>query len=348
MLKTLILLAVFLLLVPFLLGLLITRFTEMEKNNVMFNLVAGYILALGLFEVLALPMIYGRKSLSLLISFYGGILLAGAVFSLIINCKRVYQASLDTISEVKRFPLAVWGEIILIFCQVLIYKRYQYTNTDDAFYVASAATSLSTDTIFQYNPYTGELYKNLPSRYVLSPFHAFIAVVSKAVCNHPAIIAHSVFMIWFLLVAYMVYALIGRNLFHGDKEKTGYFLILFTMLTIFSGYSERTSGLFLLIRLWQGKAFLAGILLPLILYLFLRLFREEEVRACLPEWILLVFLMSACCMVSSMGVMLGAVMTGILGLLLALKKRRFSLLVLAFLCCIPNIFCAGAYLWIRR
>ena len=59
----------------------------------------------------------------------------------------------------------------------------------------------------------------------------------------------------------MVYALIGRNLFHGDKEKTGYFLILVTMLTIFSGYSERTSGLFLLIRLWQGKAFLAGILL---------------------------------------------------------------------------------------
>ena len=48
MLKTLILLAVFLLFVPFLLGLLITRFTEREKNNVMFNLVAGYIFALGL------------------------------------------------------------------------------------------------------------------------------------------------------------------------------------------------------------------------------------------------------------------------------------------------------------
>ncbi len=74
----------------------------------------------------------------------------------------------------------------------------------------------------------------------------------------------------------MVYALIGRNLFHGDKEKTGYFLILVTMLTIFSGYSERTSGLFLLIRLWQGKAFLAGILLPLTLYLFLRLFCRGE------------------------------------------------------------------------
>ena len=82
MLKTLILLAVFLLFVPFLLGLLITRFTEREKNNVMFNLVAGYIFALGLFELLALPLIYGRQSLSLLTKLYGGILFAGAALSL--------------------------------------------------------------------------------------------------------------------------------------------------------------------------------------------------------------------------------------------------------------------------
>lgn len=347
MLKTLILLAVFLLFVPFLLGLLITRFTEREKNNVMFNLVAGYIFALGLFELLALPLIYGRQSLSLLTKLYGGILFAGAALSLIFNYKRLYQVFLDTVSEVKGFTLAIWGELVLIFCQVLIYKRCQYTNTDDAFYVASAVTSLSTDTIFQYNPYTGELYKNLPSRYVLSPFHAFIAVVSKAVCNHPAIIAHSVFMIWFLLVAYMVYALIGRNLFHGDKEKTGYFLILVTMLTIFSGYSERTSGLFLLIRLWQGKAVLAGILLPLTLYLFLRLFCRGEEKGAWIEWCLLGFLMCACCMVSSMGVILGAVMTGILGILLALKKKRFLCLIPAVLCCVPNLICAGAYLFIR-
>lgn len=150
MLKTLILLAVFLLFVPFLLGLLITRFTDREKNNVMFNLVAGYIFALGLFELLALPLIYGRQSLSLLMKLYGGILFAGAALSLIFNYKRLYQVFLDTVSDVKGFTLAIWGELVFIFCQVLIYKRYQYTNTDDAFYVASAVTSLSTDTIFQY------------------------------------------------------------------------------------------------------------------------------------------------------------------------------------------------------
>lgn len=347
MIKSLILLAVFMLLLPFLLGLLYTRFAGEEKNNLLFNLVTGYILALGVFEVLALPMIAARQSLSLLTNIYGGILMVLAAVSLCLNYKRICQVALETVAAVKGFTLAIWAELALIFCQLLVYVRYQYTNTDDAFYVASAVTSLATDTIFQYNPYTGELYKNLPSRYVLSPFHGFIAVVSKAVDNHPAIIAHSVFMILFLLIAYMVYALIGEVLFGGDKERTGYFLIIVTLLVMFSGYSERTSGLFLLIRLWQGKAVLAGILLPLILYLFLRMFYREEKSMALAEWILLFFLMSACCLVSSMGIMLGAIMTGILGILLAFYKRRFRDLVWAFLCCLPNMICAGAYLLIR-
>ncbi|MCM1257795.1 MAG: DUF6077 domain-containing protein [Roseburia sp.] len=347
MIKSLILLAVFMLLLPFLLGLLFTRFVEEEKNNPLFNLVAGYIFAMGVFEVIALPLIAGRQSLSLLIKLYGGVLVIFAALSLVFNYKRIFQVVLETVTAVRNFTLAIWAELVLIFCQLLIYVRYHYTNTDDAFYVASATTALFTDTIFQYNPYTGELYKNLPSRYVLSPFYSFIAVVSKAVDNHPAIIAHSVFMILFLMIAYMVYALIGKALFAGDIEKTGYFLILVTFLTMFSGYSERTSGLFLLIRLWQGKAVLAGIFLPLILYLFLRLFFPDGDKAHVTEWILLLFLMSACCLVSSMGIMLGAIMTGILGILLAVKKRRFRNLICAFLCCAPNIFCAGAYLLIR-
>lgn len=347
MIKSLILLAVFLLLIPILAGLLFTRFTEKENNDPLYNLVAGSVFSMGLFEAIALPMIAGRQSLSLLIKIYGGILMGAAAVSLCLNYKRICQMVLETVTAVKSFTLAVWAELALVLGQVLIYVRYQYTNTDDAFYVASAATSLSTDTIFQFNPYTGELYKNLPSRYVLSPFHAFTAVISKVTDTHPAIIAHSVFMIWFLLIAYMVYALMGRLLFAGDKEKTGYFLIIVTVLSIFSGYSERTSGLFLLIRLWQGKAVLAGVLLPLVLYLFLRLFFPGGEKAPGAEWILLGFLMSACCLVSSMGVMLGAVMAGSLGLLLAVKKRQFRVLACTVLCCLPNIICAGAYLLIR-
>lgn len=345
MIKSLILLAVFMLLLPFLLGLFITGFMREGKNNILWNLIAGYILAMGLFEVIALPLIALRQPLSLLNTVYGGILILWGLLSFFLNWKRIGQVLAEGICAIRSFTLVIWAQLLLIFGQVMVYVRYQYTNADDSFFVASATTSIATNTIFQYNPYTGELYTKLPSRYVLSPFHAFIATVSQAVDCHPAIVAHSVFMILFLLIAYMVYALMGGKLFEGDIEKTGYFLMVLSLLNIFSGYSERTGGLFLLIRLWQGKAILAGVLLPLVLYLTLRIFLAEDKTW--PDWVLLLFLMSACCMVSSMGIILGAVMLGILGFLLALRRKNIRVLICAFLCCIPNLICSGIYLFIR-
>lgn len=344
MLKSLVLLAVFLVLVPFLLGLLYTRFAEEDKNSVLLNIAAGYVAAFGLFEFVAQPLIWTRQSLSTLVGVYGGLVLALCVWSVALNRRRFLEIAREAFGAVRQFTLCIWAELLVIAGQVLIYIRYEYSNADDAFFVAAAETAVRTNTILSYNPYTGSLYEKLPSRYVLSPFYAFTAAVSRITDTHPAILAHSVFMILFLLLAYAVYALIGKALFSNQTEKVGYFLIVLTALNIFSAYSERTSGLFLLIRLWQGKAVLAGILLPMVLYLAIRIFLREGKRA---DWVLLFLLMSACCMVSSMGIMLGAVMLGILGILFAWKNKSLRLLFYSAACCLPNLICAGAYLAIR-
>lgn len=344
MIKSLLLIGIFLIILPFLLGMLYTRFVEDEKNNILWNMAAGYILAFGIFEIVALPLVKMRQSLTMLVTVYGTILLLLAAVSLILNGKRVLTVITDTVNSIRHFTLCIWVELGLIAAQCLVYIRYQYSNADDSFFVAAATTALSTDTIFAFNPYTGAAYKSLPSRYVLSPFYAFTATVSKVTDTHPAIVAHMVFMILFLLLAYAVYTLLARGLFAKDIEKTGYFLLIISALHIFAGYSERTSGLFLLIRLWQGKAILAGILLPLVLYMAIRIFLLGGKKA---DWILWFFLMSACCMVSSMGIMLGAIMTGLLAILYTWKHKNLRMLVYPFLCCIPNLLCAAIYLVIR-
>lgn len=354
MIKSMALLIVVLGIVPFLLGLFYTGFAEREKNNILLHMAAGYVMMFGLFEILALPLIFLHQSLSLLVYLYGGILLAVSVVSLLQNIRRIPAVVSGTGQAVKCFTACIWAQLLIVAGQVFVYLRYQYYNSDDAFFVASASTSLATDTIFAYSPYTGTLYEKLPSRYVLSPFYAFTAAVSKMTDIHPAIIAHTVFMILFLLLSYAVYALLGRILFSGCMERLGYFLILVSALHIFSAYSERTNGLFLLIRLWQGKAILAGILLPMILYMAMRIFfdlpdggRTECKKEKAADCVLLFFLMCACCMVSSMGVILGAVMLGICGILSAWRHRRIRPLVHTALCCLPNLFCAGIYLLIR-
>lgn len=344
MIKSLLLIFVVLLLLPFLLGMLYTKFVEEEKNNILLQMTAGYIIMFGLFEMVALPLVWLRESLSLLIGVYGGILLMAAVVSLILNRNRLIWVVTGSLQSVRSFTLCIWMQLALIVGQILFYIRYQYSNADDAFFVAAATTSVATDTIFAYNPLTGNLYESLPSRYVLSPFYGFNAVVSKVTDTHPAIMAHMIFVILFLLLAYAVYCLLGRALFSYDMEKTGYFLVILSCLNLFAAYSERSGGLFLLIRLWQGKAVLAGILIPMILYFAIRVFVLEGKLA---DWILLFLLMWSCCMVSSMGIMLGAIALGILGILFAFRHKSIRLLFCTGLCCLPNLLCAGIYLIIK-
>ncbi len=376
MVKGLILAALFLGALPFLLGLLVTGLPakkreahiraagmDEEKDNLLFCVAAGYIVMFGLFWLFALPFVWLKGTLPLLVQSYMGTALLLAAVSAAVNFRRLPVIFGAAVRAVKGFTLCIWAQLLFAAGQAFVYLRYQYSNADDAFYVASAATSLATDTVFAFNPYTGSAYTKLPARYVLSPFHAFTAMVSKVTGLHPATTAHVVFLIVFLMLAYAVYALIGRMLFwDGDgsgsfssgtasekrMEQTGYFLVIVTALMVFSAYSERTAGLFLLIRLWQGKAVLAGVLLPLLFYLGVRttgLLQEEE--ACFWDWALLFLLMCGCCMVSSMGVILSAVLLGILALLAAGKYKSIRLLAYAACCCLPNLFCGGLYLWIR-
>lgn len=337
-------LAVFMGAVPFLLGLLYTGFVEEEKENLLLHLAAGYVMMLGSFELCALPLIWLGGSLSLLLSIYVGLLAVASLLSLAVNFRRIFGVFLRVAQAARAFTPCIWGQLALLLGQALFYVRYQYSNADDAFYVASAATSLATNTVFAYSPYTGTAYETLPARYALSPFHAFNAVLCRLTGIHPAVMAHIVFMILFLLFAYAVYALLGRALFSKDMEKTGYFLLLVSALTLFSAYSERTSGLVLLIRLWQGKALLAGVLLPMALYLAVRIFLLDGRRA---DWLLLFALMCACCMASSMGVLLGALSAGIFGLLYAVRDRSVRPLVFTVLCCLPNVLCGALYLAMR-
>ena len=76
----------------------------------------------------------------------------------------------------------------------------------------------------------------------------------------------------------------------------------------------------MLVRIWQGKAVLAAVILPFLIYLGLALVLEDQ-----PEypWLLLAMANLAACHVSSMGIMLAPVVTGLF-VLLALVKNRSS------------------------
>ena len=145
-------------------------------------------------------------------------------------------------------------------------------------------------------------------------------------------------------LAYVVYSLIGEMFFQKDKKKQGVFLLAMGVIMMSSWYSVYTQGTFLLVRIWQGKAVLASVILPAVFYLCSRLLVLKNSES---DWSVLVCAMISGFMVSTMGIMLPVLSVAVFGFLFGLLKKNWGGLIRCILVCMPNLIFAVIYLMIR-
>ena len=144
---------------------------------------------------------------------------------------------------------------VLILVQLVIVLLYAHMDEDDAFYVGTAATAVETDSVYAVNPYTGIPYQKLPSRYILSPFPAFLAVISRLCAGlSPAIVAHTIFPVVFIFLAYLVLYQYSCRFFKEKVREQGIFMILCAGILWASGYSVYNFGAFTMGRNLAGKS----------------------------------------------------------------------------------------------
>lgn len=330
--------------IPFLVGMLYMGRQKRIKALGFLGLLQGMFTIFGVFQIVAIPLIFLRESLTLLVWVMGVIVGGLMLLSLVLHIKKIPDIIRAYLRALASMPWQLWAAGVFVVIQTCISVIGFHVDNDDAFYVASAATAVETDTIFSVNPYTGDPYGALPTRYVLSPFPGFIGMLSKVSGIHTAVIAHTLLPAILIPFCYVVYALIGKKLFRSDKKKIGNFLILVSVIHIFSNYSVYTTGVFLLTRVWQGKAVLTGILLPAVICLGLYTFDKKGKG---KNWISMLLLMFSCCMVSSMGVFLGALVFGMLAVVGAIGYKRFSIIPLSIVCCLPNMLYGVIYIFIK-
>ena len=239
---------------------------------------------------------------------------------------------------------SAWGKIVaalLILVQLVIVMLYAHMDEDDAFYVGTAATAVETDSVYAVNPYTGIPYQKLPSRYILSPFPAFLAVISRLCAGlSPATVAHTIFPAVFIFLAYLVLYQYSCRFFKEKVQEQGIFMILCAGILWASGYSVYNFGAFTMGRIWQGKAVLAGVFLPLLFFLCMEILMQENAKY---PWSLLFLTNGACCLLSSMGIMLAPLMMGIFLLLNLIKFRDIRKLKKGIVCCLPSLILGVVY-----
>ena len=186
-------------------------------------------------------------------------------------------------------------------------------------------------------------------------------------------VAQVVLPVVLIIMAYAIYYLIANRLFDGNRNQIPFFMILTEVLVLFGGYSVFSAENFLLVRASQGKAVIANIIIPFLLYLmmkFLRRVQETEKGADAPEmrsqlkpavdkvakigqgvdlsfWILLGLTMMAGCLCSTLGTMLTCMFLGIVGVCTAVTYRRWQHLIPMALCCIIPAGIALLYFFIE-
>lgn len=293
----------FLFIIPELLGLIITKFLDKEKNNLILAFVIGYLIEFAICQLFAVPLIFMKASFKILLYIYIGINLILSIVSIYLNMKRLKEVFVNNLESLKKMPkLLPLVVIILVGIQVYVLVGYMHLDDDDAFYVGTAVTSVQTNTIYKYSPTTGsEAGEHLDLRYKLGPFPMYYAIMAEIINIHPTIFAHTIMPIVFLPLAYMVIGLLAKYLFNNNKEQIMLFLIFINIMSIWGNYSIRNTFSFLLFRIWQGKSILANIIIPGV-WLFYLIGKEENFK--LINYIMMFILILAGCLTTTMGIAL--------------------------------------------
>lgn len=335
----LVVLGIFLLVLPVLVGTLFER-RQGQADGLMFYRVSGQMLIWAGFLVICVPMILLRQSFSLvrtLFHGYQGVLLLAAIVLGIYKKRRRVGIQKKEIGKKTGMATKIWWVVfwLLLILQWVLTSFLAYEEGDDAFYFATATITEQSDTMYLLLPYTGYA-TGLDARHGLAPFPVWIAYLAK-VSEIPALVVAQVILPLALLgMSYGIYYLMAKHLCTEKEETVPLFMVLTEILFLFGGYSLFTAENFMLVRASQGKAVIAGIILPFLMYLLMRLMRnmQKQERSGIAFWILFATTMAAACLCSTQGTILSCVLIGIAGLCVAVSYKKIRLLI-------PLVLCSG-------
>lgn len=323
---------VFLLIIPELIGLLILYFTKIEKK-IAYALPVGYIIEFAICQIISIPCIYTDLPFSLLFYTFITCLLVLTIISLIVNKKEFKSIFIDNgIKKLKEMRIASVIVLILVLIQVGALVKYAHIDDDDTTYIGTAVTSIETDTLFKYDATTGAIDEVKAKRYTVGPFPMYVAIAANFSYIHPTILAHTILPLILIPMAYIVYALIAERLFKGDKQKTRLFLIFLSIIYMFGNYTEKNNFSFLLLRIWQGKAILANIIIPFVYLWFMESYKNKF------SFIYCFLQMMICfagCLTTTMGIIMPPLVILVLTLIYAIKDRKINYIIRSGITCLP-------------
>ncbi len=309
--------------------------------------VIGQMLIWMLLQLMAVPLILCRVRFSALL--YGFLIIL--IILCLLGAKRFVCLRKRKNLELKYTRESFSGitivllivAVALILIQFFLYFLGQHIDQDDARWLAEANDALEYGDMMTRNVSTGEFLGWFDTiRDVTSPWAMFFAVLAKIIHTNTAVAAHTVYAPITLLMSYGIYYLIGRELFK-KNESWSAFLLSVVVLNLFFAGTVYTQSVFTLVRIWQGKATVAGIFIPFLFYLGIRINKRNEKA----DWLCLAITGCAACLTSGMGISLSGILIILLGGYSIITYRRWGRIPFWILSLSPSVGFSLLYFYLK-
>ncbi|XME02511.1 DUF6077 domain-containing protein [Lachnospiraceae bacterium C1.1] len=323
-------------------GSLISSRFKKTRLSATISVLLGFFLYYCVFDIPCLIIMLHWRPLSWLALCWGIMMPLIVLISAIINRKKWLICFKEAIAYIKAKPLLTIAAVIIVLAETaIILHAYEFT-LDAAYYVANVTTSLETNTMNIYNPYTGDWQNHFEMRYLFATYPMEEAVMCYITGIHPLIWTKTIMAATSLILSNIIYYRIGRELFKGEKNEDlkTVLMIFFAGIVNFFYISTFTSSEFLLTRSYEGKTLVANIVLPMIIYLFLKI--REDFKAKRYWWIMALVCLSSTILSNSSDMLVPAAL-GILSIPYAMRKKNAGIFLKYLLCVSPCLFMLLAY-----
>lgn len=259
----------------YMLGDLFLGFTHSQEISCSYRIILGFFLYFLLFQLTALPLKFTLQPLSLLAGLWC-CLLAAVTFLFFFRNRKIFREKRNRRNQI--LSDNKWVFLFLI-CLVLVqiclinYNGETYALWDQSYYIGDVSSSVYTDTISQYSPYTGHLLDKLDAEYLLETYQNHSGVICILTGLAPLIETRTVETTLMVIMANLIYYQLGLQLFPGFRKKSALLVFCLFWLNLFS-FNLYTSAEFLFFRAFEGKTVLACIIMPAVFLLFLKIARD--------------------------------------------------------------------------
>lgn len=355
------LIIIFLLLVPLLLGIMICYVLEID-NAIPNCFVIGFFSLMALCELISVPGTLLKLSFSAVYSIFL-FLIASLLVIMVLKMKGKrllyldsFNLSLNSFEFIDCFSLIIMMVVVTVI--IINSLRLHVIDQDDSRFVVTAADLIRTNTLFLADPNTGVVYDTWSygadvAKDIVAPHAVFCAILSRSTSTSVTLFMHNIYPIFiYILAVFIYYNLISELIedieaIRDSKHKKAYkflFITIVLLFTIFQYSTKSTREAMFLIRLWQGKAVFAGIIIPALFWILYCIYRKPDKSS----YGLLFITSIAGCLTTSMATLILPLMLGVYGIVYGIARRSIKISLFIWSNAIIPVLLALLLLYIRN